>query len=78
MFGAMLCALWCVPDAWVFNGIPLCLSRNLLGMECWGCGMTRAFFSLLHGRWEEAIHYNWRCVIVVPMIAYLCIRFAVR
>jgi len=73
MFGAMLGALWLIPLDWVFeNHVPLCLFRNVFGWECWGCGMTRAFFSLLHGNWEQAIHHNWRCVVVFPIIVYLC------
>jgi len=70
---------WCIPLDWVLaDRIPLCLFRNLLGWECWGCGMTRAFFSLIHGHWEQAIHYNWRCVIVFPVIAYLCVTFVLK
>ena len=75
MYGAVFCALWLIPLGWVLEDrVPLCLFRNVLGWECWGCGMTRAFFSLIHGHWEQAIRYNWRCVIVFPIIAYLCVK----
>jgi len=73
---AVFCALWLVPLDGVLEGrIPLCLFRNVLGRACWGCGMTRAFFSLIHGHWEQAVRYNWRCVIVFPVIALLCVRW---
>jgi len=74
--GGVLGMLWFVPLDWICNGdVPvLCLFRRLTGHECLGCGMTRAFFSLLHGQWEEALRYNWRCVIVFPLMAYVCAR----
>ncbi|HWB10720.1 MAG TPA: DUF2752 domain-containing protein [Pirellulales bacterium] len=34
----------------------LCMSRSLLGLSCPGCGLTRSFVYLAHGRWQEA----WR------------------
>ena len=79
VLGATLCALWCVPLEWVLaDCVPLCLFRTVSGHECYGCGMTRACFSLLHGHWEEALRYNWRCVIVVPVMTFLCVRFIMK
>ena len=79
LFGAALGALWCVPLDWVLaDRVPLCPFRHLLGWECLGCGMTRAFFSLLHGRWEEALRYNRLCVVAFPVAIGLCVRFIVK
>lgn len=51
----------------------LCIYKNLSGKDCWNCGMTRAFLSILHGEYELAINYNWKCIFVFPLtiIIYL-------
>ena len=36
----------------------LCVFKLVLHKECWNCGMTRAFLSLLHFNFYEAINYN--------------------
>lgn len=41
----------------VLPGLPVpetCLSRSWLGVPCPGCGLTRSFIHLCHGRWAEA------------------------
>ncbi len=41
------------------NGLPpLCPSEALWDLECPGCGMTRAFVSMAHGRFVEAWDFN--------------------
>lgn len=35
-----------------------CLTRRLTGMPCPGCGMTRSFIHLSHGRFAEAVAIN--------------------
>jgi len=55
-----------------FESLPsLCLYKNFLGRECWGCGMTRAFFSFLHGDFQEALRYNRLIIVVFPLSAFL-------
>lgn len=45
----------------------LCIYKNLFGKECWNCGMTRAFLSILHGKYAMAISYNWKSIIIFPI-----------
>lgn len=45
----------------------LCVYKNLLGRECWNCGMTRAYLSILHGEYKMAIEYNWKSIILFPI-----------
>src|SRR5687767_3585342 len=35
-----------------------CLSQRWLNVKCPGCGMTRSFIHLAHGRWHEAWSYH--------------------
>lgn len=40
-----------------FGNIPLpklCLSKELFGVDCPGCGLTRSFVYLAHGDWHNA------------------------
>lgn len=44
----------------------ICIFKRLTGRECFNCGMTRAFLSILHLNFEDAINYNWKVIIVFP------------
>ena len=37
---------------------PRCLFKAATGLDCPGCGTTRALHHLLHGRIEEAFQFN--------------------
>ncbi len=43
---------------WLQNNAPGCMFKSLFGIDCPGCGMTRAFFSLLKGNLMESLAYN--------------------
>ena len=38
----------------------LCIYKN--------CGMTRAFLSILHLQFKQAMNYNWKVVIIFPYV----------
>ena len=44
----------------------LCIFKNITGRECYNCGMTRAFLSVLHLDFKQTMEYNWRVIIVFP------------
>jgi Protein of unknown function (DUF2752) len=46
-------------------GLPLCLFRELLGLPCPGCGMTRALHALAHGEVAAALRYHPLAPLVV-------------
>lgn len=43
---------------WAFDGPTLCVVRRLTGIPCPGCGLTRAFYCVAHGRVLESIRHN--------------------
>jgi hypothetical protein len=57
----------------VFPTVPpliRCPWHQFLGLDCPGCGITRATMSLLHLHPLSAIEYNPLIVFVAPFVAY--------
>jgi hypothetical protein len=55
------------PDQSAFY--PACLFHRLTGLQCPGCGATRAAHLLLHGKWTAALQHNALFVAGLPLIA---------
>ncbi len=55
---------------------PFCFFHQLTGLHCPGCGGTRALHQLLHGNVAVALHLNALLVILLPLFAWLGVRFA--
>ena len=51
----------------------ICLFKFITGKECWNCGMTRAFLSILHLNFVDALNYNSKVIIVFPLTIVLYI-----
>ena len=45
----------------------ICFIKRITGRECWNCGMTRAFLSVLHLDFYSAYQYNYKVIIVFPL-----------
>ena len=63
--------LYSLPTDGIFNGETTCLFKRFLGTECWGCGMTRALFSLLYGKFAQAWEYNPLIAPLFPLLLWL-------
>lgn len=46
---------------------PRCVFHALTGLECPGCGGTRALYCLLHFHLAEALHYNALVTLLSPL-----------
>jgi len=66
--------LYLVPLDWLNKQHTICLFKNIFGIDCYGCGITRAILSGLHFNFEDAINYNNMVVIVLPLLIYIWIR----
>lgn len=51
---------------WPAGFFPACPIHLWFGIECPGCGATRALAELLHGRWMEAVRLNALFVLLLP------------
>lgn len=52
-----------------YSFYPQCPIHALLGVQCPGCGATRALAALLRGHLAEAIHLNALVTLLVPFAA---------
>ena len=49
----------------------ICLVKNLFGVECYGCGITKAVIACVQLDFIRAFNYNKLIVIVMPLLVYL-------
>ena len=71
LFFAFLCllVLCVIPKNAIDGGPPLCLFRLLFDKQCWGCGTTRAVWSVLHLNFLDAWNYNKAIVVTFPLLS---------
>ncbi len=55
---------------------PICLFHQLTGLNCPGCGGTRAAYALLHGNVALALQDNALFVLLIPAVALRGVWFA--
>jgi hypothetical protein len=63
-----------IPTSWFEARRSFCLIRNLFGVPCPGCGMTRAISCVFHGHFRRAFDYNRLVVIVFPLLCYVWLK----
>jgi hypothetical protein len=51
-----------------YSFYPRCPFYALTHWLCPGCGSTRALYSLLHGEWRAALHYNAMFTVLLPVV----------
>jgi len=57
------------------DAVPSCLLKYLTGLDCPGCGGTRAFYYLLHGNVSAAARHHLLFVFAVPFLTYLYVSW---
>lgn len=57
-----------------FGKNDLCMLRQLFDMPCPGCGMTRAFYYLLHADLKKSMYYNPSGMFLAPVFIIEIIR----
>ena len=55
--GCCAVILWADPTT-PGGALPICPTKALLGLTCPACGGLRMVYSLLHGDFSAALHYN--------------------
>ena len=59
------------PDA-----LPSCLLKLTTGLDCPGCGGTRAFWYVLHGNLPAAARHHLLFVFALPFLLYIYLAWA--
>ncbi len=62
------------PDGRLAHLPPLCPFLVLTGLPCPGCGLTRAFVCLGHGRWEDAERWHPLGGLAYALCVAACLR----
>ncbi|MBY0244007.1 MAG: DUF2752 domain-containing protein [Sphingobacteriaceae bacterium] len=57
-----------LPSNYFDKGESICLSKQLAGMECYACGLTRATVHFVHFEFQKAWEFNKLSFIVVPVL----------
>lgn len=68
--GLAACAALLLVDTRTVEGGPVvCIFKLLTGHDCPGCGTTRAFSHIAHGRLADAMRCNRLVIITFPLAA---------
>jgi uncharacterized membrane protein len=54
--GVLLISILMTPES--LPRLPLCSFKMMTGRPCPGCGLTRSFCAISHGRLGQAFHFN--------------------
>jgi hypothetical protein len=63
-----------LPADFFDKGQSLCLSKLLAGVECYGCGMTRAIMHLIHLDFKGASEFNKLAFVSFPVLSFLWLQ----
>ncbi len=56
----------------------ICLVKNIFGVDCWGCGITKAIIASVQFDFVRAFHYNELIVIIYPLLIYLWLKGIIK
>ena len=60
-------------------GLPsLCPFRNLVGLPCPGCGITRSVVCAAHGHWREAVAFHPAGPLILALLVALTLDRFIR
>ena len=70
--------IWLGDPATPGGHLPTCPTKSLLGIVCPGCGAMRMVYSLMHGDFGAAVHYNAGGLVGVILLAWSFVAYCSR
>jgi hypothetical protein len=58
--------------------VPTCIIKLTTGLDCPGCGGTRAFYYLMHGNIPEAARHHAMAVFAAPFLVWLYLAWTLN
>lgn len=56
---------------WLNVALPsTCSMQNIVGIDCPGCGLTRSFISLAHGRLDASLAFNPAGILIFGVVLF--------
>lgn len=74
---AVIAAAAALPVGWSAP-LPLCLVKGVTGLDCPGCGMTRAFLLIGHGRLGDAFAMHPASLAAFVIVAGMAVAGIAR
>lgn len=68
--GLAIIALIFLVDPTTHTIYPICQFHQLTGLNCPGCGSTRALYALMHGKFRDALRDNALFVLTLGALAF--------
>ncbi|MAA78295.1 MAG: hypothetical protein CL916_03470 [Deltaproteobacteria bacterium] len=65
-------------SVWGWKIPELCMYKRLLGLECFGCGITRSIVYTVHGEFSMAVEKHLLGIPIVAMVIICGIRSLIR
>lgn len=54
-------------------GVEICTFKRVFGLDCFTCGLTRAFMNFFRFNFTKAFNFNPLIVIVMPLFLFIVI-----
>jgi hypothetical protein len=71
--------VWAInPAQYGVDSASTCIIKLTTGLDCPGCGGTRAFWYLMHGNIPEAARHHVLAVFAAPFLVWLFVAWSVK
>ena len=74
LFLAIPIAIWLVNYQSTDNDFSFCVFKNLFGIKCYGCGLTRGLSAMLHLDLKRMYELNKLNIITIPLLSFLYVK----
>lgn len=74
LFFSIPIVIWFVNYNASDNDFSICVFKNIFGIKCYGCGLTRGLSAFLHLQFQKVYELNKLNVITIPLLAFLYIK----